>query len=139
MRKYVLTSKRFEGSLIFEYDAEGILVCFKREAELDIEQMQYLQRNFPFVDTQLQYVVGKGEITEVTDLSFGRFWNDYAYKVGNKNKAEKLWLQLSESEKLAVLDSLKRYNYYLKIRNIAKVYPERYLLHRRWENDFKVK
>ncbi len=138
MRKYILTSKRFIGSLVFEYDLEGILIGFKNEANLDTEQIEFLYKNFPFTDDKLPYTAGKGTIKEITDLSFNRFWDDYAYKVGNKKKAEKLWIALSESERLAVLDSLKRYNYYLKMTNIARVYPERYLSHRRWENEFKI-
>ncbi len=139
MRKYVLTSNKFTGSLVFEYDLNGILTGFKNEAELSNEQIFFLHTHFPFKEGHLSIAAGSGTITEITDLSFERFWNDYAYKVGDKSKTRKLWKELSESEKIAVLDSFKRYNYYLKYMGIAKVYPERYLSQRRWENEYKLK
>lgn len=69
------------------------------------------------------------------DLSFDRFWIEYDNKVGNKKRAEKLWTELSEQNKLLALKYIKRYDSLLKIQNgIAKLYPETYLNQKRWNN-----
>ncbi len=98
MRKYVLTSPAFDGELKFGYNSENILVFFENNAELKSEHLDYFITNFPFVADALPKIVNKGKLTEVTDLSFERFWNEYNYKVGDKKKATKLWNQLQESE-----------------------------------------
>lgn len=138
MRKYVLTSPGFTGELIFGYNSEGILVLFENSAELQTAHLQYLQRNFPFVADELAKVVQKGKLTEITDLSFDKFWKEYAYKVGNKARTEKLWIKLQESERIAVFEALPKYNYFLKThQSLEKVYPETFLSQRRWENEYR--
>lgn len=138
MRKYVLTSPGFKGELIFGYNSEQVLVHFENNAELEAPHLDYLKRNFPFVADELPKVVRKGKLTEITDLSFTKFWADYSYKVGNKARAEKLWNKLQESERIAVFEALPRYNYYLKTHpSIEKTYAETFLYQRRWENEYK--
>ena len=138
MRKYVFTSPSFEGELIFGYSSENVLMFFENNAILKDEQLQYLTRNFPFVADQLPKIVNKGKLKEITDLTFDKFWADYGYKVGNKSRAEKLWNKLQEIERILVLESLPRYNYYLKTHpSIEKAYAETYLFQRRWENEYK--
>lgn len=139
MRKYVIEGVHFEGQLVFGYNTENICIYFSNEAELTTDQLMWLSRNFPFTDDQLATTFPKSKIREVTDLSFKMFWETYNYKVGNKSKTEKLWAQLAENDRINALEHLKRYNYYLKTSGIAKVYPERYLSQRRWENELPKK
>ena len=137
MRKYVLTSPDFTGELIFGYNSEGVLVYFENKAELQDAHWLYLSKNMPFVDTELPSIVKKGKLTEITDLSFERFWTDYKLKIGNKARAEKLWNGLQESERIAVFESLAKYNYYLKThQGIAKAHATTFLNQRRWENEY---
>lgn len=137
MRKYVLTSPDFTGELIFGYNSEGVLVYFENKADLQDAHWQYLSKNMPFVDTELAGIVKKGKLTEITDLSFARFWAAYNNKVGNKKRAEKLWVALQENERIAVLEHLPKYNYYLKThQGLMKAYPETFLNQRRWENEY---
>lgn len=138
MRKYVVVSPEFEGEMIFGYDSEEVLIYYENNAELKHEHMIWLSRNFPFTAKDLPKIVRKGKITEITDLSFARFWKDYGLKVGNKKRAEKLWIALSESERIAVFEHLPRYNYYLKThQGLMKAYPETFLSQRRWENEYR--
>lgn len=72
------------------------------------------------------------------DLSFEKFWNTYNYKVGNKGKAQKLWKLLNQEDKIKALCRVTSYNYFLQINpNTEKIYPERYLSQRRFENEYK--
>lgn len=139
MRDYVFTSEHFDGQILFSYDNEGVLVYFENKAYLTDVQLRYLSENFPFSVNDLGKIKGqKGVITEITDLSFDKFWNAYNKKLGNKAKAEKLWNQLSESERIEVLEALPRYDYYLQTHpGIEKAYPTTFLNQRRWENEFK--
>lgn len=138
MRDYVFTSNQFGGEILFSYDSEGMLVKYENKAELTDDQALFLSRNFPLAESDLHKIKGKtGKITEVTDLSFERFWNEYDFKMGNKKKAQELWRKLSEGERIAVFEALPRYNYFLKInQGIMKAYPTTFLNQRRWENKF---
>lgn len=71
-------------------------------------------------------------------LDFDTFWDAYAYKVGNKGKAANLWKLLDEEDKIKALCGIKNYNYFLQLNpNTDKIYPERYLSQRRFENEYK--
>jgi hypothetical protein len=72
------------------------------------------------------------------DLSFERFWNDYGYKVGKKERCQMLWRILSDADKSSCLKAIKKYNRWLLDKNIDRVYPETFLSQRRWENEFKL-
>lgn len=138
MRRYVITSPEYTGEMIFGYDNEGVLKYYENNAELKTEHMVWLARNFPFADSDLPKIVSKGKVTEITDLSFEKFWKDYDYKVGNKKAVERLWYRLSESDRIAVLDHLPKYRYHLQInRGQAKAYPQTFINQRRWENEYK--
>jgi len=137
MRKYVVTSKFFEGEMVYGYNSEGILVFFENKAELQTEHLNWLFKNFPVVDNQLPKTFPKSKITEATDLTFEAFWEAYAYKVGDKRAAAKAWRQLGESERLAIFEHLPKYNYHLKTTGVGKAYPSTFLNQRRWENQYK--
>lgn len=72
------------------------------------------------------------------DLSFERFWTEYAYKVGKKDRCERLWNLMNDAEKTACLASIKRYNFWLTTKTIDKAFPSTFLAQKRWENDFKI-
>jgi hypothetical protein len=71
------------------------------------------------------------------DISFEGFWNAYTYKVGSKVNAEKHWNKLSEIDKIQAITKIKEYDRYIGRTGVAKIYPERYISQRRWENEFK--
>lgn len=128
----------FAGEMIFGYDADGVLVYYENNAELEPRHILALSRKFPFTPEDLYKIVENGKITEVTDLSFEKFWNEYAYKIGNKPLCERLWKKLSESERISVFEKLPKYKYYLSThQSLEKAYPATFLNQRRWENEFK--
>lgn len=141
--KYLLTSPKIEGDLLFTYDQRGALVEYKCNAELTDKQAVFVFQNFPFAEDQLQNlpklfpVFTLKPVTQ--DLSFEAFWERYEYKVGNKKRAEKLWDQLPDSDKLKVFQNIPAYNYYLTTRpQMEKLYPETYLNQRRFESNYKT-
>lgn len=135
MRQFLFTSPRFDGQIILGYDENGVLVKFVNEATLTSEQLEYFRTNFPFKYENMELLKGKsGIITEITDLSFDRFWADYDCKKGKIN-AEKEWKKLSDGERMKAIMAIRRYKASCKNKNIEQVYPERYLKHRRYEDE----
>lgn len=135
--KYILTSKQLEGSLLFEYE-NGIIKQFTNEAKMTVPQLKWLADHFPVAEKMLikmarQYGWQLREVQQ--DLSFEAFWNRYAYKVGNKKRAERLWNKLSEANKIKALNYLSYYDgFLLNNPSINKLYPETYLNQERWNN-----
>lgn len=138
MRKYVITAPNFKGEMILEYDLNGVLKSFVNNAELSPEQLYFLRERLPIMHSEVDQISSTTIVTEVTDLSFTRFWNDYNYKIGNKGRCEKLFNKLDLSEKLALFQSIPKYNRYLKLHpSIERAYAETYIYQRRFENEYK--
>ncbi len=141
---YILKSKMTSNVWEFQYDLNGILKEFKIiDGELTEEQKNYLfhPKRFPYTEDiikiwqksvkKVEVIIGK------PDLSFDTFWNLYNYKVSKKN-AQTQWKKLSELDKLNAIKNIKAYDGFLKRNNTAKVYPERYLKNRRFDDQFNA-
>lgn len=140
MHKIIVTSGKFDGHLEFQMDDQGVVKQFINNASMDVQQIEFLGKNFPISLERLKQVMEVSSSMTVkfiqTDLSFKYFWTTYAYKVGNKSKCEKLWNTMSDVDKSLALEMIPVYNTWLKKKQVAKVYPERYLSQRRYENEF---
>lgn len=71
-----------------------------------------------------------------TDLSFTRFWDCYAYKVGNKVTVEKKWNALKAEDRLLALQGISRQRRHSESKHTDMPYPQTYIDQRRWENEF---
>lgn len=135
MKEYVFTSVLFTGFMRFSYDADGILIRFENSAILSDTQMVFLCGNFPFHIDDLNKITGKnGKLTEVSDISFDAFWAEYDYKKG-KAQAWQQWKKLSEGDRIKAISRIRAYRYDCKVHNRDMVYAERYLKHRRFEDE----
>jgi DNA-binding Lrp family transcriptional regulator len=67
---------------------------------------------------------------------FEEFWEGYGKKVG-KEKAKSKWIKLTESEKDLVLLAIPKYKT-LRPDPIFRKDPERYLMHRVWEDEMPI-
>ncbi|MCF8339210.1 MAG: hypothetical protein K9I74_14630 [Bacteroidales bacterium] len=142
--RYIVTGQNTGLQINFTYNENGLLIAFEiREGDITLEQLRFIRKYLPLKEKELDVwasaLKGKVEIDEVPeDLSFDRFWNEYNYKVGNKQRAEKPWNKLGDAEKLKVLKSIPKYEYWLAThQGIAKAHATTYLNQRRWENEFK--
>ncbi len=140
MKEYVITSASNDSKVLLKYGLNKYLMelCISdctdeqqlfilKHLPKTLEELEQLRRTFP-----------KMKVTETkTDISFNAFWNEYAYKVGNKGKAEKLYNKLSETEKILAIGSIKEYNKYLSRKaSIERLYPETYLNQRRYDIEY---
>lgn len=141
MEKYLFTSLNGSRRILFGYD-EGMLREISIEGPISDAEIAVLRDNFPWMEIELKHfeIITRGKITRINlDLSFEVFWNAYGYKVGNKDRTEKLWGKLSEVEKAQVLKSIPIYDQFLALKNNqAKTYPETYLSQRRFDNSYKI-
>jgi hypothetical protein len=133
-----MKSQSFEGTVIFGFDAEGLLKFYENDSEMNQKQSAWLLDNFPFSLQHLKEVQGKikGKLEEIpADLSFDAFWNKYRKKV-NRKRSEPLWRKMSDSERMLCLMSINSYDNYLKRTGRAKLDPENYLKKYSWETNW---
>lgn len=139
-KEYILTGDSLDGEgLFFKYNSDEWLIGYREACNMKSMQRAWLFNNFPFHRTKLfeiQKVAAKLRIQEVeTDLSFKRFWDEYAYKVGKKKRAERMWNNLSKANKVKALRYIRTYNSFLaKNEGLGRLYPETYLHQERWNN-----
>ncbi len=128
------------GRCVLSYDARGILLTVVVEMELTRAQSSWFWGVFlPIDESEIKFIKNKQVVILpiLAKLSFADFWNTYAYKVGNKGKAEKLWHGLSDADRTKCFNSIARYKQHLANNNIDTLYPERYLSQRRFDNEYK--
>lgn len=131
-----------DSAILISYEGStGQMKQIEIDCTLNDEQYNWLIARLPVrmtdINTLVEMSKGKMTVAQIpNDLSFEFFWNAYRHKVGDKAKTEKLWQAMGEAERISVLDSLKRYETYLQKTKVAKVYPERYLSQKRYQNAF---
>ena len=137
MKEFILTSPLLNGFLKFGYDDKGNLIHYDNKATLTELQEGFLYHpeTFPLKTSQLQKFAGKkGKIDEVSSLNFDRFWEEYGYKKG-KLKAEIEWYKLTKEEWAKAIIKIKSYKYNCYTKGIEMIYPERYLKHKRFNDE----
>ena len=138
MKKYIASKGDF--IVHFGFNAEGLLVTMQLPADLTEASQLWLMRNLPICEEDLKHFakLSKMVVCEIPpDLSFEKFWNEYAYKIGKKERSEKLWNSLKEQEKIQCLQAIPRYKAWLAFKSIEKLYPETFLSQKRFQNDFR--
>lgn len=138
MSSVLIQSPKFQGEIELKFNPDGWLVSFEIRAQLDAVQYAYFRDILPVHLSEVTEKYAKSSVSisyHNTELTFEMFWNTYKYKVGNKNRARKLWDSYTEAEKLSALTFVEKYDRFLAAkRNMEKCYPETYLHQRRWDN-----
>ena len=138
--KFLLKHKKYEGSIIFTFDEQGRCIAFAFDCNITMELWSFIFDIFPLRIETLQHNAFKNfqKIEVPTDISFTAFWTTYNYKIGNKERAKKLWELLDEQTRVLIFNSIKKYATFLASKpNMEKAYPETWLKQRRWENSFE--
>lgn len=127
--KYILKSKRFEGSVVFAYK-EGKLCLYSNDSSMSEVQVKWLLPNLPLERDHLEDFQRqiKGTITIAPiDLTFGHFWEIYKRKI-NRKRVEPLWKKMTDSMRTACLLNIPIYDAFLKRSGgRGKLDPENYL------------
>ena len=137
------TDTKIKWKVIYGFDKRGLLINFSVENsdKMTDNELIWLLQHTPIHEYRVGKIVPDSKnklklIKAQSDLSFQNFWSVYNYKVGNKAKAEKLWSKMTDNERVACFEGITRYDYWLSTTTTAKVYPERFLSQKRWENEF---
>ena len=141
MIKFLISSTAFTGEIEMRYNTLGALVFYDNRADMSIDQFNFLLSQFPRTEDEMLKLCRASKTITVVKTSvqvvFKDFWSAYAYKVGNKDRAEKLWNALTETEHHLIMAHIKAYDAYLASRpRMEKLYAETYLNQRRWESEF---
>jgi hypothetical protein len=138
LRKYLIEFKDVQGGVIAGY-RRSILHLVEVNCELNIQQHEWLWKWVPTVESDIQtFRHDRIKVTRVAeDVSFDAFWNLFSYKVGKKERAERLWNALREDEKAAAMAAIPKYKGFLANYGTAQAYPETWIGQRRWENEFR--
>jgi len=141
-KAYIIQVKDKPVAFFFRYFNNGFIESYhyQSEAEPRKQAQSILKDNFPFHISGIDFFKQNKKVFEVKpvtpDLSFPKFWDTYANKMGKKARAERLWKQLSLADKAKAMAYIKVYDNYLwQNKGIAKAYPETYLNQKRWENE----
>lgn len=131
MRKFLMTSPKFNGAIEFLYShEEKLLRVDLTNASCSVGQIRKLLSVAPctieelrtaFADTQAAIVESDFEVT------FEMFWEKYDLK-RNKKHAEKLWSRMNAVDRAKAYLNIDSYNKYCK-RNewYNKMYPDTFL------------
>jgi hypothetical protein len=139
MKKFVLTSAKFEGQIMFWYSLEGALIHYHNEIDFTHKQHCWMLKRLPLLLEHIEPLAKEvdGTLAELPeDISFERFWNDYPRKV-NKKRTLPLYEKLNEGDAMLAVMRLKPYLAFCsrtKFRNVAD--PEKYIRDRYFETDW---
>jgi len=136
-KKYIVTSDRFTGEVIYEYNLNGYLLNFSINiSNTIIGIVKFFYLNLPYNLDMMQEWLDKAKdfkVEEVpADLSFDRFWEEYG-KHGTKSVSKKRYEKLKPLEQLAALLHLPKERDKKKLDGTAMPYAETYLNQKRWE------
>lgn len=144
MNKYIITIKKTTTATAVAGYEDGVCRLVSIETPgLTPEQAGWILRTVPAAEAdlaglELAFPFLKVEV-QPQDLSFNAFWEAYAYKVGKRERAMKLWASMSDADKVKCLRSIPKYNQWLSTKfNMERLYPETYLHQARYNNEFKI-
>jgi hypothetical protein len=135
-----MTSEAFLGYVVLGFNP--FLVQLEINGDLTDEQYQSFFGLIPthqdgFKEFRQKITQnGTAKIEEHKEgLKFESFWDRYAYKAGNKKRAEQLWNGLSKANKNKAIFYLGIYDRELRAKPYQqKLYADSYLKQQRWNN-----
>lgn len=143
MKKFILTSPKFTGEVIFGYNETDRLVYYENTSTMTEHHLDWLLGHLPHASAWIDIIAKKApgaRIVEVPeDLTFDRFWIAYDKKI-NRKRAEPLFEKLNAAAKMQAIVRIKAYQEYCHYKQRGIADPEKYLRDRFFETDWnKVK
>lgn len=139
MKKYLLTSPKWEGEIEVVYNDLNLMVSIDiSRADLAEKQQIYFLRDLPRELAELERLKQKSPMLVVTEvpqeISFEMFWNRYDEKIrSSKKRAEKAWNKMSKTDQVKAYSYINKYKQSLYAGTNAK-YAETYLNAELWNN-----
>lgn len=136
MKQFNITSDRFDGAVVCEYDTEGLMVRFEVETGVtrNNKAHRWLLERIPLHVNDIEVIRAQKAltITEIEpDLSFDRWFKLYNYAVSRK-RAEQLWNKMSKSDRALALQDTPIYEKWRLSKGYDKAFPDTYLRQRKF-------
>ena len=146
MRKFSITNPAFTGEILITYNADNLLVCVDAtDTNCMLKHIDWIMSTAPreikisVLEEMKQWLQKTSCIlTEVAlNVSFDTFWKLYNYPI-NRKRAETTYNRLSDSDKLLVIQSIRKYDKYLaQVDWKSKQHPDTYLKNESWKTEFE--
>jgi hypothetical protein len=137
MSRYELSSDKFQGMILLEYDESQMLIRYEYNAEMTIEQKMYFASHFPVsvnILTELTAKIRSFRLIEIQrKIPFQEFADKYVYETGDLALAQRLWEEFTETNKTAAIKYIPTYRLYLQKTGINKLKIENYLIRGKWK------
>lgn len=139
-KTYLLTSDKFDGAVLFEFDADGFLIRYDiSEAQLDERQRLWILQKLPKAVEHLKLILKAARGARLTlqartGVPFEDFWDRYDHKaLSSKKKCLAWWKRSSKLQRDRAYNFIGLYEKRLPD-GIAKKYAETYLNSELWNN-----
>jgi hypothetical protein len=136
--KYELTSKLFDGNIIFEYSDDEVFVTVENNAKLSVEQLLAFRNCFPIhVATLNIYKEQSGMCIRLLNenITFDMFYEEFGRKEA-KQDAMKRWEKMKPIDQQRAFAYIKRYKSILaRTPGREQLLPASYLGKRLWEDN----
>ena len=141
MRRFIITSPNFTGTVEIDYDAHGLLCNINMlNSSLSPQGRVAMKATIPVAVTAIEetFKDTKATIIETDyEATFEMFWDAYDKKI-NLKRCKPLWDKLSKPQQVKAWLKVTSYNKFLKQNEWRKkADPETYLRNEMWENEWK--
>ena len=138
VRKFLMTSDKFKGEVVFEFTNNLLTKYDTSSAELDDNQILWLASYFPREIAKIKDFLAPSESAKFTEIkqeiTFEMFWKKYDDKVNSsKKKTQTRWEKMSKNEQLKAHNYIQKYFASLP-HGTRKKYAETYLNAELWNN-----
>ena len=142
MKRFIVTSPKFQGSAEIHYNVNGVLCKIDlNNCTMEERVVHHFKAAIPTSLTLLMNGNAFSSETSIVEaeyeITFDMFWNAYDKKI-NRIRCEKLWNQLSKINQIQSLNGIAAYDRFLKKKDWrSKADPETYLRNQMWNNEWK--
>jgi len=137
-RKFILTSDKFKGEVLFEFTDSILSKYDTSNAELSDAQMVYIASVLPKELSGVNVLFegsASAKFTEIKqEITFEMFWDKYNEKIrSSKKETLKKWSKMSKNEQRKAYNYIKKYFDSIP-QGVVKMYATTYLNKELWNN-----
>lgn len=141
MRKFMITSEKFEGTAFLFYNTQEVLCRIDcTDTTMDAELIKAFKRAVPATLEELVKGEGFSKGTLVVEagyrIDFEKFWTAYDKKI-NKQRCIPLYNRLTDAETIECLHAIKPYDRFLeKVKVRQKLDPENWIKQKAFQTEW---
>ena len=130
-RKFILTSDKIKGEVVFEFTDSILTKYDTSSAELTDAQILFFATYLPRELYEVEAFLKRSETAKFTEIvqeiTFEMFWNKYDEKIrSSKKETLKRWNKMSKNEQRKAYNYIQKYFYSIP-QGVVKMYATTYL------------